>query len=71
MFWWSIIICTLYWVLNPFFSTVVKFLFFPPEVMEAFLNVVLVLLPVIIIGAIAGGIIGHQIYRRLKKTKKI
>lgn len=71
MFWWSIIICTLYWVLNPFFSTVVKFLFFPPEVMEAFLNVVLVLLPVIIIEAIAGGIIGHQIYRRLKKTKKI
>jgi hypothetical protein len=68
---WSVLVSVVYWALNPFFSTVVKYLFFSPEVMEAFLNVVLVLLPVIMIEAIAGGIIGYQIHQRLKNTKNI
>ena len=69
MVFWSVLVSVVYWALNPFFSTVVKFLFFSPEVMEAFLNVVLVLLPIIIVEAIIGGIVGHQIYQRLQKTK--
>jgi hypothetical protein len=71
LIWWSILITVAYWCLNPFFSTVVKYLFYSPELVEVFVNVVLVLLQVIIIEAIIGGYVGYQVYRRLNKTKNI
>lgn len=66
LFWWSIVFVVAYWILNPFFSMVVKQLFYTPELVKKFVEVVIVLLPVIIVEAVIGGYIGYKIYGRIK-----
>ena len=66
---WVIIATTTFWVLNPFISTLVKPLFFPPEYVTTFIAAVLTLLPVIIVESIAGGYLGYKIYSRVKNLQ--
>jgi len=65
--WWSVIGTLLFWVMLPFFSLLIRPLFFSPEAVALFANVILVLLPVIVIEAIAGGYLGYRIYLRVRK----
>ncbi|PVX25316.1 MAG: hypothetical protein CW691_04870 [Candidatus Bathyarchaeum sp.] len=67
LFSWSIIMSIEYWIMNPFFGAIVKQIFYSPEVVEQFVNVVLLLLPVIIVEAVAGGYMGYKIYKKVRK----
>jgi hypothetical protein len=64
---WSILITVIFWVLNPFFGLVVKSFYLTPEAISKFADVILMLLPVIIIEAVAGGYLGYKIFKRTKK----
>lgn len=66
---WSIFGALLFWGMLPLFSLLIRPFFYPPEAVALFANVVLVLLPVIIVEAIAGGYLGYRIYVRLKKDR--
>ena len=44
---------------------------FYPEVVEKFVEVILLLSPVIIVESIAGGYIGYKIFERVKKSECI
>jgi hypothetical protein len=65
--WWSISGSLLFWVMLPFFSLVVRPLFFSLEAVLLFANVVLLLLPVIVIESVVGGYLGYLIFLRLRK----
>lgn len=65
--WWSISGSLLFWVMLPFFSLVIRPLFFSLEAVFLFANVVLLLLPVIVIESVAGGYLGYRIFMRLRK----
>jgi hypothetical protein len=65
---WSILCTLMFYLIMPFFSLLIRTLFYSPEAVALYVNVILLLSPVIIIEAIAGGYLGHQIYLRLKKT---
>ena len=69
LLWWAVLVSGVYWAMIPFFSTVTKILFYTPDVVEKFIDVVSVLLPVIIGEALAGGYIGYQIYKRQMKVR--
>jgi hypothetical protein len=64
---WAILTSTLYWIMTPFLKIVVSSVFYTPEFVESFTNVVLCLLPIIIAEAIIGGYIGHKIYNYQSK----
>ncbi|MEM2107865.1 MAG: hypothetical protein QXL10_01080 [Candidatus Bathyarchaeia archaeon] len=64
---WSVLGTLLFWVMMPFFALLMQPLFYPPEAVAAFANVILLLLPVIIAESIAGGYLGYTIYRRVGK----
>ncbi|MCW4021538.1 MAG: hypothetical protein ACOWW1_01380 [archaeon] len=65
---WTIITSTLYWIMTPFLKIGVSSIFYTPEFVESFSNVVLFLLPIIITEAIIGGYIGYKIYKYQIKT---
>jgi hypothetical protein len=67
LFWWTILVSLEYNVTSPFLSIVLYYLFYPPEFVAAFINVVLLMLPVIIIESIAGGYLGYKVYERVEK----
>lgn len=64
---WSVSCTLVFYGIMPFFSLLIRTLFYSPEAVALYVNVILLLSPVIIIESIAGGYIGHQIYLRLKK----
>ena len=66
---WAILGSLLFWVTLPFFSLMIRPLFFSPEAVAFFANVVLLLLPVIVVEAIAGGYLGYHIYLRVRKDQ--
>jgi hypothetical protein len=66
LLWWTIIATIIFWVMNPFVSSFIKPLFYPPEYVTKFIEVVLLMLPVILTESIVGGYIGHKIYKRVK-----
>ena len=67
--WWSILGALLFWVTLPFLSLLIRPFFYSPEAVALFASVVLLLLPVIIAEAIAGGYLGYRIYLRVKKDR--
>ena len=69
--WWSISGSLFFWVMLPFFSLLVRPLFFAFEAVLLFANVVLLLLPLIIIESLAGGYLGYRIFLRLRKDSLI
>ena len=67
--WWAILVTVEFWSLNPFFGLIIKsLLLYPPEFMTKFIGVLPLVLPVIIVESIAGGYLGHKIYKRVKKV---
>jgi len=69
--WWAILVAVVYLLITPFFVALNLFMFYPPEVFTLFMNVVLLMLPVIIIESIAGAYIANKIYRRVRKVQKL
>ena len=68
---WSVSGSVMFWVMLPFFSLLIRPLFYPIEVVLLFANVVLLLLPVIIVEAVAGGYLGYRICLRLRKARLV
>jgi hypothetical protein len=70
LIWWAILVAVEFWVLNPFIGLAIKSaLLYPPEFISKFLDVFPLIIPAIIVEAIAGGYLGHKIYRRINKLK--
>ena len=63
---WSILSALTFSIGDILFRTLILPIFYPPEYVSPLLAVFLVLSPIVIIEAIAGGIIGYQIYQRIK-----
>ena len=70
LLWWTIIATIVFWVMNPFVSSLIKPLFYPPEYVKKFIEVVFLMFPVILAESIVGGYIGHKIYKRVKNIRK-
>lgn len=68
LLWWSILICLEFFTVLPLLQLLFYPLYFPPEFIEIFSNVVLVMSPWIIGGAIAGGYFGYKVYKKYIKT---
>jgi hypothetical protein len=63
---WSVLCTLVFYLIMPFFSLLIRTLFYSPEAVALYVNVILLLSPVIIIESAVGGYIGHQIYLRLR-----
>ena len=58
-------------LMNPFIVAVVGQIIFSPKFVTAYVNVALLMIPVIIIEGIAGGLIGYKVYERVKKVENV
>ena len=67
LMWWSILISGIYWALTPLLKIPVMIVYYNPEAVDRFINVVMMLYPVIIGEAIVGGYIGYMIFKRYMK----
>jgi len=70
--WLSILVQVYYWTTHSLWIVFVSFLFLSPveEVLEKwFFPIMSIILPIMIIEAIAGGYFGYQIYQRVKKVQ--
>lgn len=66
--WWVILSVTIFWICSPFLFMINMYLFYPPEIFTSFMNVVLLMFPVIVIESIIGGYLGYKIYERVKNV---
>lgn len=62
---WSIIVGAGFFLILPFFQILFFPVFFPPQFVENFTRVVILMLPWIIAGGVAGGYLGFKIYDRV------
>lgn len=69
LFWWVIFAQVYYWPTHSLWILLFSSLYYPIQVVieNWFIPIMSVMLPVIIIEAIAGGCIGYRIYRRVEK----
>ena len=63
---WAILAALFTIGINPFLTVITMFFFYPPIVMTSFIQLVLLLSPVIIIEALIGGYIGFVLFNKLK-----
>jgi hypothetical protein len=66
---WSVLGAVMLWMMIPFLSLLIRPLFYSPEAVSLFADIVLLLLPVIIIESIVGGYLGYRIYQRVSKLQ--
>lgn len=66
LIWWAIIDMLAFFLMTPFISATFFSFIYAPEVVSAFINTVLFVLPVVIIESIMGAVIGYRIYLRTK-----
>jgi hypothetical protein len=66
LIWWAILSVTVFWVSSPFLFMLNMYIFYPPELLIQFMNLALLMLPVIIIESIIGGYLGYKIYEKVK-----
>lgn len=64
LLWWIMLTSATYWILTPLLKIAISIIFYTPEFVEGFTNVVLGLFPIIIVEAIIGGYLGYKIYKR-------
>lgn len=69
--WWAIISTLELFLISPFVQMLNFYLFYLPTVLATFVNVILLMLPVIIIEGIAGAIIGYKLYQRIEKVGRV
>lgn len=68
LFWWILTLQLFSWTLHTFINLPFYLLFIPmEEAMAVFVPLISVMLPIIIIEAIAGSYIGYKIYQRVEK----
>ncbi len=68
LFLWVIIDMIVFFLLTPFSYSLFFSLFYAPNVASAFINTVVLLLPIVIIESIVGAVIGYKIFQRLKRS---
>lgn len=68
---WSILGSALFWVMLPFLSLLIRPLFYSPDAVLLFAEVILLLLPLIIVESLVGGYFGYRIFRRLFRDEPI
>jgi len=64
---WSIIVGVEFFLINPFLQIILFPLFVSPEIVMVFVDVALLLLPVIIAESVFGGYLAYKVYERVKK----
>lgn len=62
--WWSMLTGVEFFLVLPFLQILIFPLFFPPQFVAGFTNVVVIMLPWIIGGAVVGGFLGYKLYKR-------
>lgn len=67
---WVIICIVEFFLVNPLLTGIAFSYLFPPEFVETFITVVILLLPVSITESVIGALIGYRIYQRTKKLEK-
>jgi len=67
LFLWILALQIYSWITHSFIVIPFLLLFIPMAAVMAYFNILTVMLPIIIIEAIAGSYIGYKIYRRVKK----
>ena len=67
--WWSILGALSFWLMFPFFSLLIRPLFFSLEFVATLANVIFLMLPVIIVESLAGGYLGYRIFLRLERNR--
>ncbi len=65
---WAILSTLEFMLVSPFLQMVNFYLFYPPAFLTTFVNVILLMLPVIIVETIAGAFIGYKLYERVRKV---
>ena len=68
--WWAILVAVLFLIITPIFMALTRLFFYPPEAFALYVNVYLLLFPVTMAEAIAGGYIAYRIFDRVKKPLK-
>ena len=66
--WLSIFIAVEFFLAAPFINILWFSLIYPPAFVTAFINTILLLLPVVIFESLIGGLIGYKIYQRVKEV---
>ena len=64
---WSIICMIEFFLVNPLLTSIAFTFLFPPKFVSAFINVVLLLLPLSIAESVIGALIGFKLYQKVKK----
>jgi hypothetical protein len=68
LFFWVIFDMLVFFLITPFSYSLFFSCFYAPDVASAFINTVLLLLPVVIIESIIGAVVGYRIFQRLKRS---
>jgi hypothetical protein len=66
---WVIICMVEFFLVNPLLTGITFSYLFPPEFVETFVTVVIILLPVSITESVIGALIGYRIFQRTKKLE--
>ena len=64
---WAILVATIYWIMNPFFVAFNMLLFYPPQLLKAYVTAAIVLSPITVIESVVGGYFGYKIYLRINR----
>ncbi len=67
--WLALLVVIGYMLILPVFVSLNMFLFYPPQALNSYISVYVLLFPVTLIETIIGGYIGYQIYRRVKNIQ--
>ncbi len=67
---WAILAATVYWIINPLFVALNMLLFYPPQLLNAYVTAAIILSPVSIIECVIGGYFGYKIYLRVSKVNQ-
>ena len=65
LIYWSILSGLFFFLSLPLFQRLFFPLFFSPEIVDGFTNIIIVMLPWIVGGSIVGGFFGYKIYNRI------
>jgi len=65
--WWTILSGLVFFLVLPFLQILFFPLYFPPQFVENFINIVIIMLPWIVGGSVVGGYFAYKIYGRIPK----
>lgn len=68
LIWWVIINMLAFFLMTPFTSILFFSTIYAPTYVSGFINIIVLLLPVVIVESIIGAVIGYRIYQRVKRV---